>query len=633
MITFKQTYYKKADIVLLAMPGIPPLRPSLGLSLLKSSLSETKHSVDILYTNIFFEKEIVKFGKLWLMSPSYTLINDWVFSNSLFPDFNKSDYHYLKHVVSYVLKNDKKPITEQNVKRLIDSYRTIKSKADAFLDAVAELIIQKNPQVVGCSSTFYQHVASLSILKKIKKKNPEIITIMGGTNCFSEMGLTTAKEFPFVDYVFLGEADVTFPKFINEVYSKTTEDEWELPPSIVNRDRAISIVNENKNVPHSQVSNLDILHLPDFSDYFRDRLNYNEIPLFKNNQKIVLQIEASRGCWWFEKIGCTFCGLNPGDRKYRSKSIKKVINEMSALYRLYKPSVFMYTDNVLNMNSFNEFTEFLKKAQPEYSLFFEIKSNISKKQVKMLADAKIMYVQAGIESLHDGFLRVMKKGVTAMKNIELLKYAQEFGVDVVWHILINFPGEKKQWYSEMTSYISLLTHLQPVNSLIRVTFQRHSEYFNNPEKYKLNLVPLGYYKYIYPFDKKKLSGLVYYFQDINQSVNKDISHIINLENALNSWKNEYNNDKVVLQMRIVNDEILITDTRKCAVNTHHVLKGNETIIYKNCDPSITKQNLYNKFKGVITKDEIDHILLQLISKKILLNIGTKYLMLAIPKIK
>lgn len=636
MAKFKSTYYKKSDIVLLAMPGTLIFRPSLGLSLLKASLLNTPYKIDILYANIFFQNEINEHSKLWNISQQRRLIQEWVFSKILFPDHVINDNDYLnEHAVDFLIEV-KKSITDENVKKCVNDFKEIRNKADTFLDSLCDVILQKNPRIVGCSSNFIQHISSLAILKRIKEINPEIITIMGGANCAGEMGVTTVLEFPFIDYIFSGEADETFPIFVSKVLSKPKNQNLDLlPPSIINCKRAVIISNTNggcNNVPFAQVKNLNILPIPDFSDYYSTYSDYKELSIFNESNIKAIPFEASRGCWWFEKVGCSFCGLNPGDKKYRSKSPQKIIKEMDYMASLYNTPIFTFSDNILNMESFDEFINRLKSASAVYKLSFGIGSNLTKKQVKMFSEARILVVQPGIESLHDELLKLMKKGTTGIKNVQLLKYTTEFGIRVLWSIMFNFPGENKQWYTEMSSWLHLLTHLQPPKMVNSVVFQRFSEYYNNQTKYNLTLIPAKDYKFVYPFNKKTLSQLVYNFEDINEKDFSNSSYYKNINTAVESWRDEYfnKNAKPILQMRKNGDEILIRDTRKCAVSNYLVLKGKKAVIYDNCDPAISKRQLYRKFESKITVKELDKVINELVIKNLLLNINNKYLSLAIP---
>ncbi len=634
MPDFENHYKTHADVVLLAMPGTPIAKPSLGISLLKASLAKSPYSIDVLYANLFFQKGIGDLCLLFDNSPSYTQIWEWVFSKLLFPNFEVDDIDYLREVAGYYLKKVKIDVNDENIISCVNNYKEIRNKTGSFIDSLAKLIVKKEPRIVGCSSIFFQHVSSLVILKRVKEISPEIITIMGGPNCAGEMGIATVSEFPFVDFVFSGEADHTFPKFVNEVFTKTKKSDWDLHPSIIDRKRAKKITASKNGVPYTQVVDLNSLPTPDFSDYYTTYSEYKEIPVFKKKRNRVIQIEASRGCWWFEKVGCTFCGLNPGDKTYRTKSTTKVFKEMDIISDLFKPNVFMFTDNVLNMNSFNEFVNHIVTTQPNYELFFEVKSDLKKDTIKKLSEAKIMYVQAGIESLHDDILMIMRKGTTAIGNIEFLKNAKQFGIDVIWNFIWNFPGEKQQSYDEMCTYIPLISHLKYPSALIEVGYQRFSEYFVNYRKYKLNLKPINYYNYVYPFGEHRLSKLAYFFSDAKRFDKIDSINYFNLRSCLKEWKNKYikKNCRPILQMTVKDKEILITDTRDCATNKNHILKGKEALIYKYCDSVSLEKKIYAKFEQEMTIDNIYSILQNLVQKKLLLKINNKYLSLAIPKL-
>ena len=69
------------------MPGTLITRPSLGLSVLKASLSNTNYNVDILYANILFEETIARYSSFWNITPFYKQLQEWAFSNMLFPDY------------------------------------------------------------------------------------------------------------------------------------------------------------------------------------------------------------------------------------------------------------------------------------------------------------------------------------------------------------------------------------------------------------------------------------------------------------------------------------------------------------------------------------------------------------------
>src|SRR6185369_12967695 len=115
-----------------------------------------------------------------------------------------------------------------------------------------------------------------------------------------------------------------------------------------------------------------------------------------------------------EKHLCTFCGLNGTGLGFRRKSHQRVLEEIVGLGRTYRSVQLTATDNILDHRYFDNVIPQLGKMRAEgdydVSIFFEVKSNLKKEQVRALAAAGVRYVQPGIESFSDHILELMDKG-------------------------------------------------------------------------------------------------------------------------------------------------------------------------------------------------------------------------------
>jgi hypothetical protein len=78
-------------------------------------------------------------------------------------------------------------------------------------------------------------------------------------------------------------------------------------------------------------------------------------------------------------------------------------------------------------------------------------------------------------------LRLMQKGTTGLKNIQLLRWCQELGMEPLWNIIYGFPGESPSEYVRMARLLPLLTHLGPPQSCGPIRLDRFSPYFNHPD--------------------------------------------------------------------------------------------------------------------------------------------------------
>lgn len=84
-------------VLLVNMP-CSSLRPSLGISLLKSQLNEAGHSARVLNANILFARRIGSnfYNFLSDVAPIESLFGDWPFMQSVFPD--KPEEPYLEYL-------------------------------------------------------------------------------------------------------------------------------------------------------------------------------------------------------------------------------------------------------------------------------------------------------------------------------------------------------------------------------------------------------------------------------------------------------------------------------------------------------------------------------------------------------
>src|SRR6185503_12803258 len=86
-----------------------------------------------------------------------------------------------------------------------------------FLEECLEEVVAARPRLVGFTSVFQQHVASLALARRIKRALPETFIVFGGANCEGPMGAETVRQFPFVDAAVSGEADLVFPELVGRV--------------------------------------------------------------------------------------------------------------------------------------------------------------------------------------------------------------------------------------------------------------------------------------------------------------------------------------------------------------------------------------------------------------------------------
>ena len=453
-------------VLLLNMPFVSLSRPSIGLSLLKARLAEEGIECAIGYPNLFLAERI-GFEAYQLIDDKLSqalFAGEWLFAQRLFEP--KADEPTFLATVKHHAGGDENFAT----------YERVRQEIDGFLDACLERYRIAEYDLVGFTSTFQQNVGSLALAKRIKQRWPHILTAMGGANCEGTMGLELSRSFDWIDFIFSGEADHGFPALMKRLIAGEPLDGI---PGLIRR-RASDGVPEMA-APQDRIHNLDALPDPDFSDYF-DELRAGPLAARVNPS---LLIESARGCWWGAKSHCTFCGLNGETMTFRAKSASRVVEELARQSARYDVKRFQAVDNIISYDYFKTLLPMLTERQLGVSLFYEVKSNLKPEQVSMLRKAGVLAIQPGVESLNSHVLKLMRKGVSALQNIQLLKFCRQYGVEPAWNLLYGFPGETPEDYEATAEYIPAIYHLKPPGVASTIRLDRFSPNFDKADEFGL----------------------------------------------------------------------------------------------------------------------------------------------------
>lgn len=489
---------RRFGTALVCMPWGALDRPALGISLLKAGLARRGHDCDIHYLNLPFAAQLGLDVYRWVQGalPHVAFAGEWTFAEALNGPRPDADRHYLaEHLAG------KWRIGERDIARL----QAVRAAAEPFLDWCLEAVDWQAYGAVGFTSTFEQNIASLALARRLRARWPKLTILFGGANWEGEMGRELHARFPFVDIAFSGEADESLPRVIDELAAGRGPDALGQIPGLVIRDGA----GASRATPEPRaVSRMDDLPIPDYADYFealeRSGAAAEVVP--------TLLFETSRGCWWGAKNHCTFCGLNGHAMTFRSKSGERAIAELRQLVAAWPTGYVGVVDNILDMKYFTTFFPALIEAGLGVQLFWEVKANLSREQVAMLARAGVTRIQPGIESLSTRLLKEMRKGTTALRNVLLLRHCRQHGIAVDWNILHNVPGERPEDYRTMRAMLPAIGHLAPPAAHGPIRLDRFSPYHSDPEAYGLSAVrATSAYSALYPFGEEALSRIAYYF--------------------------------------------------------------------------------------------------------------------------
>jgi ribosomal peptide maturation radical SAM protein 1 len=547
-------------VLLINMPFVSISRPAIGISILKAVLNQKGIACDVAYPSVKFAE--------WVGLETYEILDERV-SDALFVGewlFAQFLFGAQLDLVTYE-NTLQKYLSPEEFEKVINTKKII----GPFLDACITDLQIENYSIIGFTTTFEQNVASLALSKLIKQQFPEKAIVFGGANCEGEMGLELHRKFDWIDYVCTREGEICFPELVEHILNKQS-------PICI---KGIIYRNDNESFDNGAavpVENMDSIPIPDYQDYFNA---LRQTSFFKQLNPALL-IETSRGCWWGVKSHCTFCGLNGANMNFRSKSAERVLEEIRFLQDRYQVRQFVAVDNIIDMRYFKDVLPSLAQKQLGVSLFYETKSNLSKEQVKLLHDSGINAIQPGVESLSTHVLQLMKKGVSAIQNIQLLKWCKEYNVTVAWNLLYGFPGETAEDYDEISNLIDSLYHLAPPHGVGIVRMDRFSPYYNESEKYGMvNVRPFAIYRYIYPLPEASLQKLVYFFEYDYANNQRPQQYIQKIKDKVEDWKKWSECD--LKKAYAESPEMILTDSRPNRVHDNVGINGIQREVYDYCD--------------------------------------------------
>lgn len=530
-------------VLLLIMPFLSLRRPHLGVALLKAGLHQAGIDCDVRYFNFRFA-EVIGFSlydRIADNSPSHHLAGEFIFTSALYGEDAPPFKDFKSSVAGYA-----RPYPHDFLQQL----ERCRNLSPIFIQECANQIDLGQYDMIGFTSTFQQNLASLALAQELKRRSPALITVFGGSNFESEMGVELHRHFPFIDIVCSGEADHVFPELVRRV--RAGESLYDLG-GVTWRDHGKTVTSS---MPQQFVNDVNGLPYPDHSDYFRAFAASGASSVVVPE----MTMETSRGCWWGQKHHCTFCGLNGLSMTFRSKSADRAYREIKHLLATYGSYAIFNTDNIVDLRYFNELFPRIIADGVKMQIFYETKSNLKKSQLLTFKEVGSSELQPGIESLNSHVLTLMDKGVKGIQNVQLLRWAAEMEFNLSWNILFGFPGEQPEDYQQMIRWIRALPHLQPPVYVTGFRLDRFSPMFKDPAKYGIsNVRSSPAHRLCYPFSEESLQQLAFYLDCDPPILPETWKEIATMWHCVENWKKVHSSSS--LRSEVNASALIIRDRR------------------------------------------------------------------------
>lgn len=357
---------------------------------------------------------------------------------------------------------------------------------------------------VGIYSNTICYQSTLQMFQKLQSKREKkqwLGKIMvGGPH--TSVGYREIPE--YVDYIVIGEGEVTVPKIIN----------GEIKDRIVIGEK---------------VEDLDSLPMPSweefiFRPYHWTHSWYPVYPLYTFN--------TSRGC----PFSCTFCSVKAiWGKEYRYMSAERVVHDVEYMIKHYGAKGIYFREDhfTLNKNRTVEFCELLLKRNIKIDWFCETRVDQlgDYEYQKLLADAgcKVFYI--GVESGSPKMLEFYKKGETREQFIKAFDIAKKVGIKTFASFVVGYPTETEEDRALTDDLISIIKpDVVGKNVFLGLPGSELYDYLkdNNLYEYKDEqniLYPRGFLKNVKKYYGSTSNFDVYHFDSNNQAVANESSQL------------------------------------------------------------------------------------------------------------
>jgi len=275
--------------------------------------------------------------------------------------------------------------------------------------------------MVGFSTMSNMLPYALEAARCLKDARPKTTIVFGG--CGPQAAVKEILEqFPFIDYVFQGEAEHTFAEFLRQ---QDNRDAWSGIKGLAFRQNGSVQVNP----PPLRIKDLDALPRP----------AYDLIDLSGYSNFIGLQ--TSRGC----PFSCTYCEASfSRQRLLATHSIGRVIEDIRHLQTLYPDRKLGLVDDTFTVPR-ERAAQFCREyLAAGFNFRWGILSRVDGIDVplmELLFKARCEGVYFGIESGSDKTLRAIRKGITREQICDVVPRARDYFTEVTASFMWGFPFE------------------------------------------------------------------------------------------------------------------------------------------------------------------------------------------------
>lgn len=315
---------------------------------------------------------------------------------------------------------------------LIDAIALCLSKAQ-----VEQRIIEFNPTVVGITAMTPTVRGALEAANLAKKHGA--ITVIGGVH-MSILAKDTLS-YDFVDFGIVGEGEESFVEFCDALEQDKILDG--IVGLCYKTDGNIHV-----GLPRI-VDDVDTLAMP----------AYHLLPMTKYSSIIGLHptstMMGSRGC----PYQCGFCFKTPSDKKYRTRDVESIVDEIKYLVDTYHVKEVMFYDDIMPKDYARALSLEIIKRNIKIKWQTPERVNLVEPELlKLMAKSGCHIIRFGVEQGDPEMMALVEKKINPEQVKSAFKAAKLAGINTFAYFIIGYIYENER---TMQATIDLAKELNP----------------------------------------------------------------------------------------------------------------------------------------------------------------------------
>ncbi len=339
------------------------------------------------------------------------------------------------------------------------------------LEKWADEIAESPAKVVGFSVVDPKERMTISLIRRIKMRDPSKHIILGGPAAYTPdfRAIFVHQAHELIDGFVVGEGEATLADIIEAI--KAGKEIHGIPGVVTYPD------GEH---PHetfrSPIAPLDSVPFPDYKDF--------DMAKYPSKQLI---LEWSRGC----VNRCAFCKGVAITGKWRNRSPAHIVEELKYHVRRNGIQDFEISDQLINgdVPQLMEICDRIIEAKLDIRWMCQglPQSQMTQPVFEKLKAAGCFDFKFGLESASDKVIRMMGKGssFTRAEAQQVIRNAHAAGIETSLFCIIGYPGEGEKEFMETYDFYKdnaeYITRIKSINALAIITdtpIHKHAAQFD-----------------------------------------------------------------------------------------------------------------------------------------------------------